>query len=90
MLRGDANGDATHNITDAIYTLNNLFGGGPALPCRAAGDANGDGGLNISDAAYSLNFLFASGTEPPLPFPDCGPLTGTDVVLGCETSLDCP
>ena len=90
MLRGDSNGDAAHNITDSIYTLNNLFGGGPTLPCNAAGDANGDGGINISDAAYSLNFLFAAGSEPPSPFPDCGPVTDADLALGCETSLECP
>ena len=39
FIRGDSNGDGQHNITDPIFTLDNLFGGVDALPCSAAADA---------------------------------------------------
>lgn len=86
FVRGDGNGDGGVNIADASYLLNQLFGGGDGLPCRAAGDANGDGSIDISDAGFLLNFLFASGAAPSAPYPECGP---GESELDCEVSGAC-
>ncbi len=86
FLRGDCNGDATVNISDATCTLNRLFVGGRAPGCIAATDVNGDEAVNMADPVSLLNFLFAGGPPPVQPFPECGPgdLPGDDS-LGCES-----
>ena len=33
FVRGDANADGTHNITDGVFTLAWLFSGGNPPPC---------------------------------------------------------
>ncbi len=86
FLRGDCDGDAAVNISDAICTLNRLFVGGGAPGCIAATDVNGDAAVNISDPASLLNFLFAGGPPPVQPFPECGPGNSPgDDKLGCES-----
>jgi hypothetical protein len=71
--RGDANSDAKIDVSDAVVTLDFLFSGGGALPCRDAADANDDGGLDLSDAVFDLAFLFLGGPPPPAPGPThCG------------------
>lgn len=71
FIRGDANGDGSLDISDAVTILIHLFAGGATLSPRAA-DANDDGALNISDAVYVLDYLFTGGPEPPPPFPEPG------------------
>jgi hypothetical protein len=90
FLRGDANGDAKVDISDAIFDLAFLFGGGAEPPCLAAGDANGDGVIDISDASFSLNFQFQGGSSPPAPYPDCGiSADPEDGRQGCGRPLAC-
>ncbi|MBI4602819.1 MAG: hypothetical protein HY721_12755 [Planctomycetes bacterium] len=74
FVRGDANADATPNLSDAVFVLNFLFLGGATPSCMEAADTNGDGLRNISDGIYLLSFLFLGGPAPPAPFPDCGDL----------------
>ena len=89
FLRGDSNGDAMVNISDAAFTLQHLFLSGRAPGCSIAADANGDGRVNISDAAFTLNHLFLGGTPIPPPYPDCG-TDPEDEVLGCASApADC-
>jgi len=91
---GDTNGDQARDLSDAVYSLNFQFLGGPApvLFCEPAGDAaegcavengdtNGDKARDLSDAVYSLNFQFVGG---PAPVPICE-TTGVAV-----TSVDYP
>ena len=85
FVRGDSNGDAEVNISDATFTLQNLFLGGREPDCNNAADANGDGLINISDPTFSLNHLFLGGAPMPAPYPECGTDAG-DEVLGCESS----
>jgi len=67
---GDANGDTSVNVSDAVYIINYVFsGGGAPLPVLACGDANTDGAVNVSDAVYLINFVFSGGTQPG----DCSP-----------------
>lgn len=64
---GDANGDATVNIGDAVYLINYIFKGGPPPPCMDAGDANCDAAVNIGDAVHLINYIFKGGPPPCCP-----------------------
>ncbi len=63
---GDANGDLTINISDAVYLIAYIFaGGGAPTPYNiCSGDANCDCTVNISDAVYLISYIFAHGTAP--------------------------
>ncbi|MCP4567258.1 MAG: M28 family peptidase [FCB group bacterium] len=61
---GDANGDWSINVGDAVYMINYVFKGGPAPDPMVTGDANGDCSLNVGDAVYLINYVFKSGPDP--------------------------
>ena len=61
---GDANGDGTVNISDAVYLIQYIFNGGPAPVTMEAGDANCDGTVNITDAVYLIQYIFNGGPAP--------------------------
>jgi hypothetical protein len=63
-LCGDANGDATVNISDAVSLIAYIFSGGPAPSPPIAGDANCDQTVNISDAVYLIAYIFSGGPAP--------------------------
>ena len=86
FLRGDSNGDANLDLSDAISTLSFLFLGSDSPSCQAAADSNRDGNIDLTDAIYSLNFLFLAGE--PLPAPtECGiSVLESDIALGCENA----
>ncbi len=67
----DANGDGDNNLSDAIFTLNWLFGGGADVRCVAALNCDGDHEVTITDAIYNLAFQFTGGPAPRAPYPDC-------------------
>jgi hypothetical protein len=75
--RGDADGDLSVAITDAVFTLNSLFLGGPSASCEDAADSNDDGVLNIADPVFTLGFLFLGSEAPPLPGPEVAGFDGT-------------
>lgn len=70
--RGDANADGQFDLSDAVYTLEYLFVGGPVPSCMKTADADDDGRLLIGDAIYFLGYLFQSRPAPPEPFTGCG------------------
>ena len=89
FVRGDTNADGDRNVTDAVFVLEHLFGGGTEPPCAKSADANDSGRVDITDAVHVLNFLFADGPPPPAPFPECGPDPTPDDLTclsfeGCE------
>jgi hypothetical protein len=89
--RGDANGDGGVDLSDAVYTLSFLFGGGPTPDCRDAADADDDQELSITDAIYSLGYLFLSGEPPPAPGPaSCGDDPTADALPECVAQRNCP
>ncbi|NIP41716.1 MAG: hypothetical protein GWO41_12640 [candidate division Zixibacteria bacterium] len=62
---GDANDDASVNVSDAVWIVNYVFiGGSEPLPVLACGDANTDGSVNVSDAVWVINFVFVGGGPP--------------------------
>jgi hypothetical protein len=64
FIRGDANGDAAIDISDAVYLIAYIFSGGPAPNPLLAGDANCDSTVDISDAVYLIAYIFSGGPEP--------------------------
>jgi len=61
---GDANGDATVDISDAVYLISYIFSGGSAPSPLLAGDANCDSTVDISDAVYLISYIFSGGAAP--------------------------
>ncbi|MCK5125725.1 MAG: thrombospondin type 3 repeat-containing protein [candidate division Zixibacteria bacterium] len=67
MVCGDASGDFTVNVGDAVYIINYVFKGGPAPNPLEAGDANCDWETNVGDAVYIINYAFKGGPAPCCP-----------------------
>jgi hypothetical protein len=65
---GDANGDTSINISDAVFLIQFIFNHGAPPQPLDAGDATCDGPVNISDAVYLITYIFGSG---PSPCADC-------------------
>ena len=72
FVRGDVNGDGSHDVSDAISILTCLALDVACPTCSDTGDANDDGTMNVADAAYLIAWRFARGAAPPAPFPECG------------------
>jgi hypothetical protein len=81
--RADANGDGNFDVSDAIAILSHLFLGG-SLDCKEAADADGNARMELTDAIYLLTHLFLGGNPPPAPYPQCGRVSETGPVFGCE------
>ena len=88
FLRGDSNADGKRNITDAVLTLQLLFGGEAAPSCTKSADSNDDSKLNLTDVVYLLNFFFSGGPSPGDPFEACG-IDPTEDDLTCESYAAC-
>ena len=58
FVRGDANVDASVDLSDGVLILQYLFQGGRELDCLDSGDADDSGSLDLSDAVYDFNYLF--------------------------------
>lgn len=63
-LCGDADGNGQISITDAVFIINYIFGGGPAPSPICLGDADGNSQVSITDAVYIINFIFGGGPAP--------------------------
>ncbi len=70
VMCGNANGDGSLNVSDAVYIVAYVFQGGPAPDPLCIGNANGDDSINISDAVYMVNYVFKGGPPPVI---DCCP-----------------
>ena len=61
---GDADGNGVVAISDAVWIINFIFGGGsPPKPVQA-GDADCSGSVAIGDAVFVINFIFGGGVAP--------------------------
>jgi hypothetical protein len=64
FICGDADGTGIVNISDPVYLISYIFGGGQAPVPLVSGDANCDGIVNISDVVYLIAYIFGGGPEP--------------------------
>lgn len=55
---GDANGDGTTNVSDAVRIINYIFVGGSAPVNFSAADVVNDCAINISDAVRIIRYVF--------------------------------
>lgn len=82
--RGDVDANGKVDITDAIYTLDWLFRGGPEPPCPDAADVQDDSEANVTDPVAIVLFLFSSGIPPVWPAVEfCGRDTTGDELGPC-------
>ena len=86
--RGDANGDGTFDIGDAIHILAYLFLSGD-MNCMDAGDGNDDGQLNIADGLFVLEALFNNTASPPAPGPQSCDSDPSADALSCDLYSGC-
>lgn len=64
FMCGDANGDQTLNVSDAVHIINYVFVSGDPPDPIEAGDCNCDATCNVSDAVYIINYVFIGGNKP--------------------------
>ncbi|MCP4569264.1 MAG: hypothetical protein GY841_16945, partial [FCB group bacterium] len=62
---GDANGDFSLNVGDAVWLINYVFKSGASPEPLCVGDANDDKAVNVGDAVYMINYVFKGGAAPP-------------------------
>ena len=86
--RGETNGDALVDLSDAISVLRWLFAEGIGIPCLEAADGNDDGRVDLSDPVWLLRHLFLGASPPYDPFLSCG-LDPTPDALGCVSFPEC-
>lgn len=61
---GDADGNESVTITDAVFIINYIFGGGSAPDPIESADVDCNGTTTITDAVYIVNFIFGGGPAP--------------------------
>ncbi len=86
FIRGDANGDGSVTLDDALTVLNFLFRGTAGVACEDAADADDSGRLNVSDGIRVLLFLFRGASPLPAPYPNCGEDSSDDALMECPTA----
>ncbi|MBI4584055.1 MAG: hypothetical protein HY717_08535 [Planctomycetes bacterium] len=87
FIRGDSNSDLAVDQSDAVYTLEYLFLGGPPPGCLDGADANDDGDVDVSDPIRTLEVLFLGRGEIPPPKGGAGEDPTPDV-LGCRSRMN--
>ncbi len=63
-LCGDADASGLFSISDAVFLITYIFGGGPAPYPLCRGDADGNDLISISDAVYLIDYIFDGGPAP--------------------------
>ncbi len=66
-MAGNIDGDELQSIdiTDLVYLVTYMFGGGPVPGCPREADVNGDGAVaDITDLVYLVDFMFQAGPAP--------------------------
>jgi len=64
---GDANGNMSLDIMDAVFVINYLYKDGARPVPMEASDTNGNGSVDVMDAVYLINYLYKGGPEPYCP-----------------------
>jgi hypothetical protein len=61
---GDIDGSTAVNISDAVFLVAYIFGGGPAPNPMWPADCDLNGLVNVADGVYLLGYIFGGGPEP--------------------------
>ncbi len=61
---GDADSDGLISVSDVVFLITYIFGGGPAPSTLREGDPNNDGVTSVSDAVYLITYIFGGGPAP--------------------------
>jgi hypothetical protein len=61
---GDADASGAVSISDAVFIINFIFGGGCAPYDLNSADPDGSCGVSIGDAVYIINYIFGGGAGP--------------------------
>jgi hypothetical protein len=61
---GDANGDGSIDVSDAVFLVKYIFAGGLPPNPLSLGDVNCDHSIDISDAVYLIIYIFSGGAAP--------------------------
>jgi agmatine deiminase len=61
---GDADGNGTIDISDAVNLIGYIFSGGVAPVPLISADADCNGAVDISDAVYLIAYIFTGGSAP--------------------------
>lgn len=61
---GDADGNGLVNISDVVFLVSYIFGGGPAPYPLLIADVDCNAIVNISDAVYLIGYIFGGGPAP--------------------------
>ena len=68
VYRGDIDhsGALPLDISDLVYLINFMFGGGPEPLCQEEADVNADGAdlIDISDLVFLIDYMFVGGETP--------------------------
>ncbi|MBK7093376.1 MAG: right-handed parallel beta-helix repeat-containing protein [bacterium] len=64
MTLGDIDGNETVTVSDVVYLVNYIFGGGSELNPIESGDVDCSGIVTVSDAAYLISYLLGGGPAP--------------------------
>jgi hypothetical protein len=64
VICGDADANDIVNISDVVYLISFIFGGGPPPEPLLAADVDCNEIVNISDAVYLIAYVFGGGPEP--------------------------
>ncbi len=64
LICGDADNNSLVTISDAVYLITYIFGGGPPPNSIVNGDADCNGLITISDAVYLITYIFGGGQSP--------------------------
>ncbi|MAJ28471.1 hypothetical protein CBD41_03535 [bacterium TMED181] len=90
FTRGDANGDGSVDVSDAVTVLQYLFEGF-VIECVDSADYGDNGSVNIADPVGIVGFLFGGESPPSAPYPSCGiDPTETDGLPTCQSQSNCP
>ncbi len=77
---GNADGDNSISIGDAVKIVTFIFKGGDAPDPIESGDANGDWSCNVGDAVHLITYIFKGG-----PAPRCSPSGMIVDDFGCKS-----
>jgi hypothetical protein len=83
---GDADGNLSFGISDALRLTSYLFADGLAPSPLAAGDADNSGRVNVSDLAYMFQCIFSGGQPCDITDTYCYPTRTNQVTLPYWTS----